>query len=181
MATIEEKPTPVLIREAVARGEAYRDHLRQMRREFDAAAADREAAHSKLVNGGVGPVSSKEVETLQKSRWAVLTDNESGLRKLLTEAENVRDNREEEYAESQRLLAEYHEGLMARFITDFGFSPSTARAKADSDNELIMLRQIAFEIQRQSTTVKQMIRELEESLRGTAEAKVKLSRQWRSI
>lgn len=182
MTTVEnEKSTPVRIREMVARGVAYRDHLKKMRREFRAAATDREAMHNKLVDNGEGPVTAKEVEQLQKSKWDILLQDEAELRKLLTEAQTVHDNRVEEFVESQRLLVEYHEGLVARFITDFVLSSSTAKAKADADPELTMLRQIAFEIEQQASAIRQMVREFEESLRGIVETKANLSKQWRTF
>lgn len=182
MATVEaEKSVPVQIREMVAKGKLYLQHARQLRQKHEAEASQRESDHQKLVNGGSGPVSSKEVEVLQQSRWTILQANEDSLKELIKEYQTIVDDRQEQHAESQWLIQQYHDDGVSRLINDFGASPSNANSRMGADRDLQSLRQQADDIRQQGSQIREMIACCENDIRAIDESRAKLSRTWRAF
>ena len=182
MATVEaEKSVPLAIRESVAKGKLYLQHARQLRQKHDAESMQRESDHQKLVNGGSGPVSSKEVEALQKSRWTILQANEDSLKELIKEYQTIVDDRQEQHAESQWLIRKYLADGTERLMRDFGMSRSNADSRMGADKDLQALKQQADDVRQQGSSVRQMIAACEDGIRGIADARATLSTQWRTF
>jgi hypothetical protein len=181
VATVVEKSVPLVIREMVAKGKLYLQHARQLRQQYDALSSQRESDHQKLVSSGVGPVDSKEVLKLQQSRWQILADNEAGLRELIGELQSIVDDRQEQHAESQRLIQQYHDDGVSRLINDFGASPSIANSRMGADKDLQALKQQADDVRQQGNAVRQMILSAEGDIQAIADARTKLSKQWRTF
>lgn len=182
MATAEQqKSIPVQIRESVANGKQYLNHAKQLRQKHEAEASQRESDHQKLVSAGSGPVSSKEVEALQKSRWEILRANEDSLKELIRELQTIVDDRQEQYTESQRLVQQFFADGIERLMRDFCLSKSNADARMGSDRELQSLKQQSDDIRQQASTVRQMIAGCEDGIRAIAESRANLSRKWRTF
>ena len=165
----------------VAKGKLYLAHARQLRQQYDALASQRETDHQRLVAAGSGPVNSKEVEALQKSRWAILQANEDSLKELIKEYQTIVDDRQEQHAESQWLIRKYLADGTERLMRDFGMSRSNADSRMGADKDLQSLKQQADDVRQQGNAVRQMIVSAEGDIQAIADARTKLSRTWRAF
>ena len=182
MATVEkELSVPRQVREKAANAAGYRDHARQLRRDYDSGAQERESNHQRLIASGVGPCDSAEVLRLQKSRWQVLADNEKALDALVKELGEIRQHLADDYQACKQMLEQHRLDEIRRLVDDHGMKEHLAATSVDADRMLASLRQIGEDIRKHADSIRQMIQACEQDAETINATRAKLSRQWRAF
>jgi hypothetical protein len=181
VATATEQSIPVQVRTKSEQARQFRDHARQKRRDHDAAVAEREAAHTRLVDNGVGPVDSAEVLKLQQSRWSVLQQNEAALNGLVHELTELKDHLDSEHKLCVALIDDYRTDEIRKLVEDFGVRESDARPRIDNSEPLSQLKREAFRITELSADLARMLKAANEEIEAITAKKSQLSKSWRAF
>lgn len=182
MATVEkEQSVPQTIRTKSEQSRQYRDHARQLRKDYDRDAAAREAAHQKLIDAGTGPVDSSEVLKLQQSRWNIFQQNETALRKLVGELQEIKVHLDDEYRLCGQMVDQYRDAEVQRLVDDFGHREGDAKTKIDFSEPLAEVKRSTHKIHDASQDVLKMIQAAGNDLDAITATRARLSRTWRTF
>lgn len=181
MATVTELSIPHQIRTKSEQARGYRDHARQLRRDYDSGVQERESNHQKLIASGEGPCDSAEVLRLQKSRWQVLTDHEKSLNALVAELTETKNHLDSEHKLCVALIEDYRADEIRKLVEDFGYRESDAKNRVDFSEPLAQVKRETHKIHELSEDILKMINAANNEIEAITAKKSQLSRQWRTF